>query len=359
MASASLIPDRQLTFSPDLAQTIGLEEAILLQGIGQRLNLAGDWQTLQLGTLAQDFPFWSEDRIRDLLQRLADLGILSLLPAEQADWLRVAPAGSSGASMNPMPSQTPRTTSAPAPAAMAAAWQPPSALLDLLELNHGITRSFALTQLDSFDPGDASSRDARFRQTVLSAHRRAQSEHPVFKVPEPTRFDGDWQPSADARDILNQGGVDPDFADSVRAEFILYWRERGGPPRDVNSRFVAFVRQRWARHQSGLTHTREPQRLSRDWQPDPSVWDMLDMAGVDRGFTQERLPEFVLYWVDSNELHTSWNSKFLQHIKHQWRRHQSGGASNDQQQIGGGAGAGGRTRDRSIAEDLSDTSWAQ
>ena len=27
------------------------------------------------------------------------------------------------------------------------------------------------------------------------------------------------------------------------------------------------------------------------------------------------LPEFVMYWVDSNEVHTSWNSKFLQHVK--------------------------------------------
>ena len=31
MPSGSLIPDRQLTFSPELAETIGLEEAVLLQ----------------------------------------------------------------------------------------------------------------------------------------------------------------------------------------------------------------------------------------------------------------------------------------------------------------------------------------
>ena len=34
MPSASLIPDRQLTFSPELAETIGLEEAVLLQALG-------------------------------------------------------------------------------------------------------------------------------------------------------------------------------------------------------------------------------------------------------------------------------------------------------------------------------------
>ena len=34
MPPAPLIPDRQLTFSPELAETIGLEEAVLLQEIG-------------------------------------------------------------------------------------------------------------------------------------------------------------------------------------------------------------------------------------------------------------------------------------------------------------------------------------
>ena len=36
MPSASLIPDRQLTFSPELAETIGLEEAVLLQTLASQ-----------------------------------------------------------------------------------------------------------------------------------------------------------------------------------------------------------------------------------------------------------------------------------------------------------------------------------
>ncbi|MEE4202405.1 MAG: DnaT-like ssDNA-binding domain-containing protein [Halieaceae bacterium] len=355
MSSGSLIPDRQLTFSPDLAQTIGLEEAILLQGIGHRLAQGGRWHTLQFNALAEEFPFWSAAQIQSLLQRLSELGILSLLPAEDSASLRVALAETHRAANMTEPS-----TAAPVAepiAARPASWQPPQPLLELLQMNHGIDREFALAQLQSFQEGDLPTRESRYRQHVLGAWRQAQARHPVFEIPQPPRFDGDWQPSADAMDILRQGGVDAEFVASVRAEFILYWRERGGPPKDVNSRFVAFVRQRWARYQSGLTHTREPQRLQRDWQPDPSVWDLLDMAGVDRQFVREKLPEFVLYWVDSNELHTSWNSKFLQHIKHQWRRHQAGGA-NDQNAIGGGTGAVGRTRDRSLADDLSDSSWA-
>ena len=360
MSSGSLIPDRQLTFSPDLAQTIGLEEAILLQGVGHRLGRGGRWHTVQLGALEEEYPFWSAAQIQQLLQRLAELGVLSLLPAEDRGSLRIALAenhrdnSKTDAAPLARPEAEPSQASQPA---RTTHWQPPQPLLELMQMNHGIDREFALAQLQHFSEGDPATRESRYRQHVLGAWRQAQSRNPVFEIPKPPRFDNDWQPSADAMDILHQGGIDAAFAASVRAEFILYWRERGGPPKDVNSRFVAFVRQRWARYQSGLSHTREPQRLSRDWQPDPSVWDLLNMAGVDREFAREKLPEFVLYWVDSNELHTSWNSKFLQHIKHQWRRHQAGGA-NDQNAIGGGTGTSGRTRDRSLADDLSDSSWA-
>jgi hypothetical protein len=69
------------------------------------------------------------------------------------------------------------------------------------------------------------------------------------------------------------------------------------------------------------------------------------------------LPEFVMYWVDSNEVHTSWNSKFLQHVKRQCRSagygEQHGGETGR-----GGAGGGHRSKDRSLSDDLTDTSWA-
>lgn len=351
MSSGFPIPDRQLTFSPDLAQTIGLEQAILLQGIGYRLAQPGRWHTLHLARLAEEFPFWSEQRIAELLQSLSALGILSLLPTNDPRSLQVATAGTHQPASNaPAPGSTAHT-------APEDEWQPSSPVLELLQMNHGIDPSFARAQLADFDVMPADTRESRFRRHVLTAWRRAQARHPVFEIPTPAHFDTDWIPSADALDILHQGGVDEAFIESVRAEFVLYWRERGGPPKDVNSRFIGFVRQRWARYQSGLTHTREPQRLSRDWQPDPSVWDMFDMAGIDRQFAKEKLPEFVLYWSDSNELHTSWNSKFLQHIKYQWRRQQTG-SDHEQNPIRGDAGRGGRTRDRSLSDDLNDASWA-
>ena len=77
MPSGSLIPDRQLTFSPELAETIGLEEAILLQALGTKLTDCDGWTTIVLQELQQTLPFWSIDHIIQLSDKLVALGILA------------------------------------------------------------------------------------------------------------------------------------------------------------------------------------------------------------------------------------------------------------------------------------------
>lgn len=349
MPSNPLIPDRQLTFSPDLAATIGLECAVLLQGIGPQIPRSRDqWHAWEMSDLEKLFPFWHCSDLKRLFLQLQELGIL--IAQIDAERIAVRP-GMLGEPGTDHPPGIDATTTDD--------WQPLNSVLDLLALNHGIDRRFALSQLANFDKGNADhSRDNRFRQHVLSAWRRQQQQHAAFEVPIPPAFDNDWRPSADALEIMVRGGVDPEFIDTLRPEFILYWQEKGGPPRDVNSRFISFVRQRWARFEGGLRHSTEPSRIPKGWQPGIEVYDILAMAGISADYARQRLPEFVLYWADSNEMHTSWNSKFLQHVKHQWRWEQQRGGQQGDQQGSGHTGGATRTRDRSLADDLSDTSWA-
>lgn len=343
MSAGSLIPDQQLTFSTDLAATIGLEEAILLQGVGPQLpRTPGQWHALVLSTLEKQFPFWTRARILELVQRLAELGIIAVLNDNNPNSLKVAIAG-----QTQQPSPIPEH------------WQPAADSLDLLALNHGIDRQFAQAQLSTFDRGAADhTRDNRFRQHVLAAWRRQQRAHTAFDVRPPPPFDSHWQPSQDACDIMARAGIDADFIESVRPEFILYWRERGGPPKEVESRFVSFVRDRWIRHTSGLSHSTEPTRLQRNWQPREDALDVLASAGVTREYALEKVPEFVLFWCETNELQRSWDSKFVQHVKHQWRWEQRQETGNGKEQRGGDIGGTHRTRERSTLDDLNDTSWA-
>ena len=130
-----------------------------------------------------------------------------------------------------------------------------------------------------------------------------------------------------------------------------------GAPKEINSRFVEHVRRRWLRHTSQIQHSTEPSRISRNWQPDLAVYDTLRLAGINEESARALLPEFIMYWLDSNEVHTSWNSKFLQHAKRQCR------ATTEGDQQGGekgrsNTGAGYRSKDRSLSDDLTDTSWA-
>ena len=385
MPPASLIPDRQLTFSPDLAATIGLEEAILLQGLGELLSVRPQAsQCVALAEFERNFPFWKGPKIRELLARLEALGIIHVRNESQnSNVMRISAVASQSAQAvdktEAQPSSHPAklTTQAvsDAPPALKHApgnppgktasrpWQPSEDLLDLLHLSHGINRQFALSQLPNFSPAATDpAPDNRFRQHVLSAWRRHQSQHPAFEIAPPPAFDQNWRPSDDALDIMTGNGVDLEFIDSMRPEFILYWRERGGPPKEVNSKFIGWVRQRWVRFQAGLGHSPEPRPMTGDWQPSEQVFEVLALSNIDRSYAIDRLGEFRVFWCDSGDLQTSWNSKFLQHVKHQWRWEQGQiskkGSDHGGQQGRGQSGGEHRTRDRSIADDLNDTSWA-
>ncbi|OUV68548.1 MAG: hypothetical protein CBC82_00795, partial [Cellvibrionales bacterium TMED122] len=315
MPSVSLIPDRQLTFSPELAETIGLEEAVLLQALGEQLADREAWTAISLARLQATLSFWSIEHIADLIGKLVTLGILqqrqsqtpgSVLLSASAE-ASVSAGGVSSPAAEPEPTEGGK-------------WQPSAALEDLIALTHGIPRHFIASIATQFIETQGTEIDTQFRQLVLSRWREAQQsevkagQSQAFEVSVPPPFGKDWVPSQDALDILAQAGIDIVFAESVRAEFILYWSERGGPPKEVNSRFVEHVRRRWLKHTSQLHHSTEPTRIPRNWQPDTSVYETLSLAGITESEAKALLPEFVMYWIDSNEVHTSWNSKFLQHV---------------------------------------------
>ncbi len=338
MSSPRFIPERYCSFSPQLAATVGLEEAIVLQGLSNQL--ATDGNIISIAALGQEFPFWDQVRIGQLLQRIVDLGILCARPSHDPMVWRVTDKRADAASST----ESVRT------------WTPSEYLIDLLDLNHGLTRDYVLEQLKTFEvSGDRKTLDTRFRYHVLS-HWRQRQKHPAFAIKESPRFDNAWQPSLDAKEILARTEMTPEFIESIRPEFILYWKERGGAPKDVNSKFIQFARQRWARHENSLQHSTVPERLQPNWMPNAAVYETLQLSGISQDFADTLLPEFIVYWVDSNEIHTSWNAKFLQHVKYQWQRHQE--QISGRSQTGVAASPGDRTKDRSISDDLSDTSWA-
>ncbi|GAB3273438.1 DnaT-like ssDNA-binding domain-containing protein [Parahaliea aestuarii] len=389
MTDSSLVPEQQLVFSPGLAATIGLEEAILLQqlhGLLQHrpttLREGFAWLEVERGFLLRLLPFWEAPQLHRILRSLVDKGVLLVgsPPIHSAERLLFAlnePAtGSAGAGQrhsapgtfsraaaadSRADTPTQRRSAAPLPAH----WAPSEDLLQLLALNHNIPRQFAIDQLEDFiyywrERGETHHAwENKFRQHVTGAWRRhQQQEGEATRPADPEPLDRYWRPSEDAVEIMTRGGVDPDFIEEAIPEFVLYWRERGEPPATLNSKFIQHIRLQWARY-NNVARGGDATPISNDWQPDRDVYDILRLSHIDEQFARNLIAEFIVYWRDSGQAHTSWNSKFLQHVKYHWARQhqvQQAGQQHDRQQPG--SHSAGRTRDRSLADDLNDTSWA-
>lgn len=385
MADSSLVPEQQLVFSPGLAATLGLEEAVLLQFLHGLLNHLPvrrredrDWVSVEQAHLLRQLPFWKSHDLQRICASLAAKGVLLLDPTVGAGSLAFAFNEAVGSREEATPARvatTPRPRPAPGSGfpAMAHAhagllpsgWAPSEDLLQLLALNHNIPRAFALDQLEDFvfywrERGETSHAwENKFRQHVLSSWRRQQQTAGEAFQAKDRPLDNQWHPNADAMEIMLRAGIDRQFIEDAIPEFILFWRERGSAPKELNSRFIQHIRLQWAKYTSSVRHSTEPQRIPEDWRPSDDVIDILRMSHIDPAFAMTLVPEFILFWRDSNQLHTSWNTKFLQHVKYHWARQNqfnNRSAGHDGQQNAGGTG---RTRDRSLEQDLSDTSWAE
>ena len=200
----------------------------------------------------------------------------------------------------------------------------------------------------------AASWSTMFIRWVNKRNKDDQSNPVVFQgdASRKQNMDQAWLPEAATMEILVKAGVDENFIQDCVSEFILFWMEKGVAHNTWNTKFVAWVRRQWARFSSSLSHPTDPIPMQEGWLPAEDVYDILHMANIDKPFAQSLVQEFVLYWRDTRQLHTSWNSKFLQHAKHLWSKRlngQSTGAATSQRDY---------AANTSIEEQLTDSSWA-
>jgi len=414
----SLIADKTLVFSPALATAIGLEEAIALTWLNDIAQAMGGIQWhVNNDQVRQVFPFWDDQKLRLVLRNLHEKGLVQLIsplfpdapqliycfPQQTSEAPRQSnnqrmqsldqqPASTQQVQPNQMSMQ--RTQSANSLQPMEQQWQPSRDGLNRLQ-QHGIPDSYSLSKLDEFilqtrengnNRNDWNTQFFRFIKkhwvyTQTDAHKKQQkiaakasfSTSHTLAPDRQERFQArreeagpiaqQWQPSLDAQQILQRAGIDPQFIQDSIPEFVLYWQERGDAHKTWNTKFIQHARQQWARYSSSLEHSSVPTRIGDDWQPDNDCYDILAMAHIDLHYAQSLIGEFVLYWRDSNQLQTSWNSKFLQYVKQQWARQLNQGS-----QIGGQANAGSQSGTQSNSEPgyataaasrqrLTDTDW--
>ncbi len=342
--TSSLIPERPLLISPTLAATIGLEEAVLLHVVSELLlqhaplyRQERRFAAITEDTLMAALPFWSLADIKRVQQSLQGLGLLLVeaVPDEERTWLFAINQPLSAARQRAIATSHSSTTTAVAPAAAAprtgsnagvatrlpSHWQPDATLYQQCA-QRNIPRDFIDRELTTFvlyqrDRGKTEySWQRAFLTWVISGWEKQRSVQQAKVLEAP--MSNEWMPSDDAVSILEHGGISLGFIESAVPEFVLYWREKGTVGSEWNSRFIAHVRRQWERYTHTLTNDTTPRPIPRDFAPDPACYDVLGMANIDPAFAEAQVSEFVLYWQDRNEIHRSWNTKFLQHVKFKW-----------------------------------------
>ena len=392
----SLIPEKPIVISPTLAATLGLEESVLLQLLqecvthGDGVYSSGfNWVTVPGERLLGLAPFWREGDIRRLSASLHEKGLLLIggggfsgeqdfrfafnegashgqPVAQPATQLNQADNHSQQNTNNNSQQNTNnnfhQNSSSPHSAkTIGGSWQPSDdALRQLAQL--GVTREFSQQQIPQFVAYwrernvPRHSWESKYIKEVWRQWQQAASTN--HRRSREVSVTGEWRPSADALDILiQQGGINPNFIDDAVPEFILYWRDRGDVSSTWDSKFIQHVRRQWQFYTGMMEQDSMPRAIPAQWQPKETVYDVLQMANIDRQFAQQIIPEFVLYWQENGTPHGSWSTKFLQYVKRQWARHnqpQSASGSHGKQK----SHSEGRIRDRSIIDALSDRSWA-
>jgi hypothetical protein len=380
----SLIQENNIVIPVSLAATLGLEEATLLQVLASCLhhgdtkpNNGYDWLEIPNTRLLNLMPFWDLGKIDSVSRNLEAQGIIRLNNAQlniaQALVFALNEQSEQVAEPKPLPSFTVppisnqwNNTPPPASKTIGDSWQPGEQTLLTLSKHHGVDRGFALAQVDEFkiywrDRGASTySWDSKFLKHAAMEWRKQQAR-PAQKgfIPttvKDTALDEHWIPSIDAMQILTRSGIAVEFIEDAIPEFVLYWRERGDELKTWNSKFIAHIRRQWGRYALSLQADTEPQRMTATWQPSIDVFDIIEMATIEREFALQQVPEFVLFWRESNQIHTAWNSKFLQHVKHQWaRRHQYDPSTYDQKTPQSATGSD----RRGFVEKHTDSGWAE
>ncbi|MFK7732047.1 MAG: DnaT-like ssDNA-binding domain-containing protein, partial [Pseudomonadales bacterium] len=209
----SLLPERAIAFSPSLAATLGLEEAVMLQGL-QEISLHassqfrdGDhqWQHADRARLRQLFPFWADEDIERIAKSLQQKGVLLINSAPYNEVKHLYYALNDG---------------------------------DVPERRQGRERA-----------SDAAEAATALIETKQSSAERAQP--PATSVSSSKQLIGaDWQPDVDTCQQIAQHGIDPQFAHQQLPEFVTYWRQRGETAYAWGNKFLKHVVHEWRRHQA-------------------------------------------------------------------------------------------------------------
>lgn len=65
-------------------------------------------------------------------------------------------------------------------------------------------------------------------------------------------------------------------------------------------------------------------KLESSWTPSTHAYEVLKMGGVMKVFVDSKINEFKMYWLEKNQLRDNWNVLFVDFIRREWVKENSG-----------------------------------
>ena len=306
--------DSKITFSKEIASTLGLEEAILVEF----LKSSKTDKPVSFNQISQELNFWNKEKLTLLLENLLKVGLISNV-MHQGSMHFIFKKTNQKIDLNKENK-----------------WIPDKEVLDQIT-EYGIPEDFANLQIDDFKKLSEEKNETsnnwgiKFLRFVIKKWRFKEAEDNKKKKTKPIAKD--WAPDDDAIEILIKSGVNEDFIDREIAEFILYWSERKEESDIWNSKFIAHIRRQWGRFKDVKENNNLPSKMTSEWNPNQDFFDILELTEITKEFAENAKPEFIMYWKETGQSLTSWNSKFLQHVKFHWEKTNKGQTPQISQQI--------------------------
>ena len=288
-------PNHQV-FSKDIAESIGLEEAIIFETIKSQ-----ETKRISSKELIKFLSYISERKILKCLQKLKKLNLIEL----DSDF-----ASLKIIKTRPIKTKAIRDNSS-------------SFFREITfqEKQLGVKKKTIQSNLEHLKKRLSSNRQKNIiRDEILKylVTEQKKSNKQNYLPNKKRSIEKTWLPNMDAVSILKSAEVSEEFISNSIPEFILFWREKGFKSDSWNTLFINHVRKEWAKFTNKINDKNKPKKMIASWEPDPSCYDVLKLAKISKKFAMEQLVEFRIFWIDSNEIMTSWNSKFIQHVKYKW-----------------------------------------
>lgn len=279
---SSLIPERPLLISPTLAATIGLEEAVMLHVLSElmlRLPVSErdglGWMTLDKAVLADAMPFWSKADIDRVRQNLLEKGLVQVEAENQH-------TGEFSIAVN-----QPRVPQVrPAQQTVAATPEKPA------------------------------------RATA----KPAPSNNPFHQSPstgKASQIPDDWQPTEDLYQLCRRRNIPREFIDEHVRLFVISQQERRRTQYSWHNTFYKYILREWENSRSHKNLKELEANMSSTWEPSEDAFSILEHAGINRSFIEDAVPEFVLYWRETGLKTSTWNTKFIAHVRRQWAKYET------------------------------------